>query len=141
VSGPAEVLAATAGVGEGPSADGGLLTPTVLIDTYCQPGMESGWRTEQRSESMFHAGSCRCNGQRGFDDGHQWIAELTESGWWPLPALGDWQLVAFMYWPAHPSDATWAIAHYREGDMAVEVFADRDAANRGYTLLHRQPTD
>ena len=75
--------------------------------------------------------------ERGFDDGHEWISELTESGWCALPALGDWPLVAFMYWPARPSDPLWAIAHYCEGDMAVEVFADRDAANRGYTRLRR----
>jgi hypothetical protein len=139
MSGPAEVVAALAGIGEQPPPEGGPLTPAALIDTYCQPGMQSSWRTEEREDSMFHAGFCGYDGHQGFDDGHEWIANLTGSGWCALPALGDWPLVAFMFWPARPSDPRWAIAHYCEGDMAVEVFGDKDAANRGYARLRRQP--
>jgi hypothetical protein len=140
MSGPAEVVAAIAGLGEQPPPEGGPLTPAVLIDTYCRPGMQSMWRTEKRKDATFHAGFCGYDGRQGFDDGHEWIADLTESGWHPLHDLGEWPLMAFMFWPARPSDPRWAIAHYCEGDFAVEAFVDRDAANRGYTRLRREHT-
>jgi hypothetical protein len=142
VSGPAEVVAAIAGLGGPPPAGGGPLTPQVLIDTYCQPPADEesrtgAWRSEQRADSMFNAGFCGFDGRQGFDEGHDWISELAESGWCPLPGLGEWPLVAFAFWPALPSDPRWAIAHYCEGDMAVEVFTDHHAANKGYTCLRR----
>jgi hypothetical protein len=141
VSGPAEVVAAITDL-SGPPCDGGPLTPQVLIDTYCQPPADEtsrigSWRSEQRADSIFHAGFCGFDGRQGFENGHDWISELAESGWRPLPELGEWPLVAFVFWPALPSDPRWAIAHYCEGDTAVEVFNDRHAANKGYTRLRR----
>ena len=76
MSGAAEVVAALSGIAPSP-APGDQLTPRVLIDTYCQPGMQSGWRTKRRKHSMFHAGFCGFDGQRGYDDGHSWIADLV----------------------------------------------------------------
>jgi hypothetical protein len=142
VSGPADVVGAVAGLGGQPPAGGGPLTPQVLIGTYCQPPADEerrigSWRSRQRADSMFNAGFCSFDGHHGFDDGHGWISDLTASGWRPLPELGDWPSVAFVFWAALPSDPRWAIAHYCEGDMAVEVFTDKQAADRGYTRLRR----
>lgn len=142
MSGPADVVAALAGLGGQPSAGGGPLTPKVLIDTYCQPPADeehriSAWRSEQRADSVFNGGFCGFDGRQGFDDGHSWISELTESGWRPLPELGEWPHAAVAFWPALASDPRWAIAHYNAGEIAVEVFTDKQAADRGYTRLRR----
>ena len=139
MSGPAEVVASLAGIApQPPKAPGDQLTPGALIDTYCQPGMQSGWRTKHRKHSVFHAGFCGFDGHRGYDDGHSWIAELAESGWRPLPEIGDWPLVAFMLWRARPADPRFAIAHYCEGDMAVEVFNDQHSASQALAKLRRE---
>ncbi len=47
MSGPADVVAALAGQ---PAADGVPVTPQALIDRHCQPGMQSGWRSERREK-------------------------------------------------------------------------------------------
>ncbi len=141
MSGPAEVVGAVAGVAPGPPASGGPLTPQALIDAYCQPGMQSGWRSRRRQGSMFNAGFCGYDGQQGFDDGHEWLAELAASGWRPLPGLGDWPLVVFMLWKARASDPRWVIAHHCEGDMAVEVFDDKQAASDGLKRLRSEQLD
>ncbi len=138
MSGPAEVVAAVAGLDAPLPPEGGRLTPQALIDTYCQPGMQSGWRTKRRKHSVFHAGFCGFDGHGGYDDGHSWIADLAESGWRSLPEIGDWPLVAFMLWRARPEDPRFAIAHYCEGDFAVEVFDDKQAASQGLQKLHRE---
>jgi hypothetical protein len=117
---------------------GGLLTPQTLIDAYCQPGMQSGWRTERREHSRFHAGFCGYDGERGYDGGHSWIDALMRSGWRPLCDIGDWPLVAFMLWRARPTDPRFAIVHYCEGDLAIEVFDDKQAAGEALKTLRRQ---
>jgi len=137
VSGAAEVVAALSGIAPSP-APSDQLTPRILIDTYCQPGMQSGWRTKRRKHSVFHAGFCGYDGERGYDDGHSWIADLVASGWRPLHELGEWPLVAFMLWPARGSDPRWAIAHYCEGDMAIELFDSKQDASQGLQQLRRQ---
>ena len=141
MSGAADLVAAVAGIAPQPPAAGGPLTPQALIDTYCQPGMQSGWRSARRSRSIFNAGSCGYDGRRGFDDGYEWIAELAASGWRPLPALGDWPFIAYMLWRAWPSDPRWAVAHYCEGDLAIEVFDDKQAASDGLQQLRREQVD
>jgi hypothetical protein len=108
------------------------LTPQSLIDTYCQPGMQSGWQTEKREHSMFHAGFC------SYDGGHSWIDALMQSGWRPLCDIGDWPLVAFMLWRARPTDPRFAIAHYCEGDLAVEVFDSKKAAGDALQALRHE---
>jgi len=128
VSGPADVVAALAGLGGQPAADGAPVTPQALIDLYCQRGMQSGWRSERRESSMFNAGFCGFDGRRGYDDGHGLIENLAAGGWRPLPELGDWPLMVFLLWPARSSDARFAIAHYCEGDLAIEVFDGKHAA-------------
>jgi hypothetical protein len=124
-----------------PVAPGGPLTPQALIDTYCQPGMQSEWRSRRRRGSMFNAGYCSYDGHHGFYNGTEWLVELAASGWQPLPELGDWPLVVFMLWQARASDPRWAIAHYCKGDMAVEVFDDKQAASDGLKRLRSEQLD
>lgn len=139
MSGPTEVVASLAGTApQPPTVPRDRLTPTTLIDAYCQPGMQSGWRTKRHKHSVFYAGFCGFDGHRGYDGGHSWIAALAESGWRPLPEIGDWPLVAFMLWRARPEDPRFAIAHYCEGDFAVEVFDDKQAASQGLQKLRRE---
>ena len=120
-----------------PPPEGGPLTPQALIDVYCQPGMQSGWRTKRRTHSMFHAGFCGFDGQRGYDDGYAWMNDLMQSGWLPLYDIGDWPLVVFMLWRARATDPRFAIAHYCEGDMAIELFDSKQAASNGLRALRR----
>ena len=117
---------------------GGPLTPAALIETYCRPGMASGWSSTEREHSTLHAGFCGYDGQRGFDDGYDWMAHLEASGWRPEARSGDWPYVVYMLWPALSSDQRYAIAHYCEGDFAVEVFQDRSAAAQGLTKLRAE---
>jgi hypothetical protein len=138
MSGPAVIAAALAGLDDAPPPGDGPLTPQALIDTYCRPGMQSGWRTKRRKHSMFHAGFCGFDGHKGFDDGYSWMTDLTRSGWVQLPEVGDWPLVAFMLWHAKPSDPWYAIAHYCEGDTAIEVFDSKHATAQGLQTLRRK---
>jgi hypothetical protein len=124
-----------AGIAEHANTDGGPLTPQALIDTYCQPGMESSWRTKETPQSKFHAGFCGYDGQRGFDDGYDWLNELEESGWHAEHLTGKWPYVAQMIWAALPADSRYAIAHYCEGDFAIEVFPSVAAAIEGLRQL------
>jgi hypothetical protein len=138
MSGLAEVAVTLAGLGHQPPWAGGPLTPQSLIDSYCKPGMQSGWQTEKRVHSMFHAGFCGDDGEHGYDGGHDWIADLARSGWRPLPDIGDWPLVAFMLWRPRSTDPRFALAHYCEGDLAIEVFDSKQAAGEGLQALRRE---
>jgi hypothetical protein len=98
------------------------LTPRLLIGEYCQPGMQSGWRSEQRAQSNYHAGFIGWKREGyGYADGDDYLGSMLEGGWRPLPG-GNWPLEIYMEWPAHASDPRYCIAHYCEGDFAVEVF-------------------
>lgn len=109
-------------------------TPTKLIGTFCNEGQGSAWRTEQRPHSIFHAGFCGFTGTIGFDDGYSMMAALQDSGWRALPEIGDWPYKVYLAWAR---DEEFALAHYCEGDFAVEVFDGRDAANDALRLLRR----
>jgi hypothetical protein len=138
MSGPAEMVAELAGLDDAPPPGGGPLTPQALIDTYCRPEMQSGWRTKRRKHSTFHAGFCGFDGHKGYDDGYSWMTDLTRSGWVQLPDIGDWPLVAFMLWHAKPSDPRYSIAHYCEGDTAIEVFDSKHAVVQVLQALRRK---
>jgi hypothetical protein len=124
-----------AGITQSALTDGGPLTPQTLIDTYCQPGMQSIWTNKETARSKFHAGFCGYDGQKGFDDGYYWLRELDESGWHAEHRTGNWPYVAQMIWAALPADPRYAIAHYCEGDFAVEVFTSVEAAAEGLRQL------
>ena len=117
-----ELAAKLAGDGGKPSPHGGPLTPRALIDTYCQPGMQSGWKTHPREHSTFHAGFCGFDERKGYENGYVWIADLTHSGWEPQHDIGHWPYTAYALWPALAADPRHAIAYYCERDMAVEIF-------------------
>lgn len=124
-----------AGITENAKADGGPLTPQALIDTYCQPGMQSSWTNKETEHSKFNAGFCGYDGRKGFDEGYSWLNELEESGWHAEHLTGSWPYVAQMIWAALPADPRCAIAHYCEGDFAVEIFDSLQAAAEGLRQL------
>jgi hypothetical protein len=130
-----EMAGILAGLTKGAPTDGGPLTPQALIDTYCQLGMQSGWSNKETPQSKFHAGFCGYDGEKGFDDGYHWLNELEGSGWHAEHLTGNWPYVAQMIWAALPVDPRYAIAHYCEGDFAVEVFPNVDAAAEGLRQL------
>ena len=114
-------LAAKLAAGGGKPSQGPL-SPKALIDTYCQPGMQGGWKTQTREHSTFHAGFCGVDERKGYENGYVWIADLTHSGWVPQRDIGHWPQTAYAIWPALAADPQHAIAHYCEADMAVEIF-------------------
>jgi hypothetical protein len=138
MSGPAEVVATLARLGEQPPWAGGPLTPQSLIDTYCKPGIHNAWESETRAHSTFHAGFCGCDGEHGYEDGYALIVALEGSGWRALRKLGPWPLTVFMVWPARSSDPRWALAHYCEADFAIEVFDCQSATGEEVRALHAE---
>lgn len=137
-----DVVARLAQSGEPPSPAARPMTPAVLIDTYCQPGMPSGFcASERRAHSGWHAGFVGwTGGPRGYDDGYSYMEALIGAGWLPRPEIGDWPYVIYLVWPARASDPRYAIAHYCEGDFGVEIFDDRQGAQVALRAL-REPSE
>ena len=133
-----ELAAKLAGDSGTPSQQGGPLTPKTLIDTYCQPGMQSGWKTHTREHSTFYAGFCGFDERKGYENGYVWIADLTHSGWEPQHDIGHWPHTVYALWPALAADPRHAIAHYREGDMAVEVFDGSESMTGALAMLRAE---
>jgi hypothetical protein len=102
-------------------------TAADLIALLCQPGMESAWRSERRSDSSFHAGFAPPGG-----DGYDVLAALPAS-WQLVPEWGDWPYL--IGW-RHNRDR--AVMTYCEGDLSVEVADDHDAY---LDLLRRTTAD
>jgi len=89
-----------------------------VVRVFCAPGLASAWRSEQRPHSVLHAGFL---GYPWSDTGYDAMAVLRPAGFEDMPEVGDWP-----YTFAMRHDAGLAIAHYCEGDFAVEVFCDRE---------------
>ena len=99
-------------------------TAAGVIALFCQPGMQSAWRSERRPDSHFHAGSASASG----GDGYDFMAALP-ANWQPVPEWGDWP-----YLIGWRNDPERAILTYCEGDLSVEVADTPDAYLR---LLRR----
>jgi hypothetical protein len=138
VSGLADVAATLAGLGHEPPWAGGPLTPQALIDSYCKPGIHNAWESQTRAHSTFHAGFCGYDGEHGYEDWYALIVALNGSGWRALGRIGSWPLTVFMAWPARSSDPRWALAHYCEGDFAIEVFDSQPAIVGAVRALRRE---
>jgi hypothetical protein len=142
----ASVVAGMAGLG----GQGGTWTPARLIEVFCEPMLESSWHSEKREHSEWHAGFCSFNGKGsygagvdGFDDGYDCMGHLEESGWRAIGEYGNWPYVMYFWWAPRDElegpDARPCIAHYCEGDFAVEVFDSIAAARAAKSEWRRQP--
>ncbi len=129
-----EILAMGAGVSTEPPGHSGRLTPTYLIETYCQP--LSG--VEKREDSEYHTGCCGFDGHRGYDDGYDWMEHLGESGWVAQNDIGEWPYSITMVWPALQADPRHAMARYLERELTIEVFNSHDAASRALAKLRAE---
>lgn len=99
------------------------LTPAILIERYCTPAQESSWHRETREHSEWYAGFIGwCGGDHGYDEGYSYMDALHTGGWRLMAEYGDWPYVIYLYWPAQQSFDKPCVAHYCEGDFAVEVF-------------------
>ena len=96
-------------------------TAAEMIALLCQPGMESAWRNERRSDSSVHAGFAAHGG-----DGYDFMATLPRS-WRIVPEWGDWP-----YLIAWRNDRDHAVVTYCEGDLSVEV---ADSSSSYHQLL------
>jgi hypothetical protein len=90
-------------------------TATGMVGRFCQPGMASAWRSEQREHSTFHAGFAY-----GFD-GYGLMAALP-STWQAEPHWGDWP-----YYVGWRHDQDRAVLIYCEGDLSIEIADSQEA--------------
>jgi hypothetical protein len=87
-----------------------------ILAHFCQPGMASAWRSEQRERSFYNAGFAH-----GFDTGYDLVAVLP--GTWRIePHWGEWP-----YYIGWRHDRDLAVLIYCEGDLSVEIAEDRAA--------------
>ncbi len=103
-------------------------TLRALLAYYCEPTLQFQWTTQTREQSRIYSGPCGFDGRRGYDDGHDWTRALEAAGWKHIDTLGEMPFSIYFQWPAPACDARHAIAHYSEGDLSIEVFHDRSAA-------------
>lgn len=111
------------------------VTPAELIGRFCNeqarglvadPGSKVG--EDGTETARGHCGYCGGRGDSivtGFDDGYDFMGYLSDRGWKPIAAKGDWPYVVYMtYDPREP----YAIAEYCEGDLTVWTFANVETA-------------
>jgi hypothetical protein len=97
-----------------------------MISLLCQPGRQSAWRSERRTDTNFHAGFAP-----PASDGYGFMAALPRT-WIPVPQWGDWPYL--IGW-RHDRDR--AVLTYCEGDLAVELADD----HASYVRLLRRTTE
>jgi hypothetical protein len=140
----AAVAAQLAGMSE-PSTQQ-LVTPGQLIERFCNPSLsgdlvaEAG--TTETPDGAVSRGHCGYIGGRGdsmavgFDDGYDFMGYLSDRGWGPLPAKGDWPYVVYLaYKPREP----YAIVEYCEADLTVWRFKTGKEAQAFYKSLKDAP--
>lgn len=117
-------------------------TLPALLAYYCKPTPRFQWTEQTREDSRVYSGPCGFDGRRGYDDGYDWMAALEAAGWRTIDTLGEMPFSIYFDWRALPADPRHAIAHYCEGDLSIEVFTDRAAAERAvYQKHHGHPAD
>jgi hypothetical protein len=105
-----------------------------LRDLFCQPGMESSWRSGRSDERRVtrYAGAASYAmtypATFGFDDGYDMMGHLPDN-WRCVSEAGDWPYL--MFWADRRQ---LAMLSYCEGDFAI-VVADDDEA---FVALVRQ---
>jgi hypothetical protein len=72
----------------------------------------------------------------GFDDGYEFMGYLSERGWLPLPAKGDWPYLVYML---TEHEGSFAIAEYCEADLGVTVLPTKEQTAELYAGLRDAP--
>jgi hypothetical protein len=123
------------------------VTPAQLVKAFCgddaaglaaDPGV-----TEQDGGVTSARGWCGYRGIRednpllvGFDDGYEFMGYLSERGWLPLPAKGDWPYLVYML---TEQDGSYAVAEYCEADLVVTMLPTQEQTAAFYAGLREAP--
>lgn len=121
------------------------VTPDQLVEAFCgqsAAGLAADPGVTETDGVKTARGWCGYRGGRGdslkvgFDDGYDFMGYLSERGWLPLPAKGDWPYVVYML---TKQEGSYAVAEYCEADLVVTMLPTKEQAAAFYAGLREAP--